>query len=113
VHVAHNGDEALEFLRRQGPFAQAPRPAIVLLDINMPGRNGFEVLSEMRSDAVLRRIPVVMLTTSTREADVAAAYEGGACSFIAKPVSLDDLRDLLIHFIRYWLRVARLPRQEG
>src|SRR5262245_28721625 len=81
VCVAHDGEEALAFLRREGRFGGMPRPALVLLDINMPRKNGFEVLGEMKNDPELRSIPVVVLSTSRSEEDVAQAYGCGACTF--------------------------------
>jgi CheY-like chemotaxis protein len=109
LHVVHDGEEAMQFLRRAGPFQNAPRPGLVLLDINMPRKNGFEVLSEMKDDPDLRTIPVVMLTTSRRDADILNAYSGGACSFVTKPVSFDRLKLMADHFVTYWSTVARLP----
>jgi two-component system response regulator len=82
----------------------------VLLDINMPKKNGFEVLAEMKNDPVLRTIPVVMLTTSNRDADVVAAYGGGACSFVTKPVNFDRLKLIAEHFVCYWTTVVQIPR---
>ncbi|MGQ0635175.1 MAG: response regulator [Planctomycetaceae bacterium] len=110
VQVARDGDEALAYLRREGEHANAPHPGLVLLDINMPRRNGFEVLSAMKEDPLLRAIPVVMLTTSYREDDVLDAYRGGACSFVSKPVSFERLKMMAGHFVTYWSCVARLPR---
>lgn len=112
LHVVRDGEEAMAYLRREGEFCAAPRPGLVLLDINMPRKNGFEVLSEMKDDPALRSIPVVMLTTSRRDADVLEAYSGGACSFVSKPVSFDRLKLMAGHFVRYWSTVARLPRND-
>jgi CheY-like chemotaxis protein len=111
--VARDGEEALAFLRREGDYTAAPRPGLVLLDINMPRKNGFEVLSEMKEDPLLRGIPVIVLTTSRRDADVREAYTGGACSFVSKPVNLDRFRLMARHFVAYWSTVARLPKAEG
>jgi CheY-like chemotaxis protein len=107
---ACDGDDAIAFLRREGSYASAPRPAIVLLDINMPRKNGFEVLAVMKGDPDLRAIPVVMLTTSNRDADVVTAYSGGACSFVTKPVNFDRLKLIATHFVDYWTTVVRIPR---
>lgn len=109
LQVARDGEEALAYLRREGAFAASPRPGLVLLDINMPRKNGFEVLQAIKNDPALRRIPVIVLTTSRRDADVLTAYGGGACSFIAKPVNIDRLRQMAQHFVTYWSTVARLP----
>ena len=112
LHAVRDGEEAMAFLRRQAPFTDAPRPGLVLLDINMPKMNGFEVLHEMKIDPVLRAIPVVILTTSNREADVLTAYTGGACSYVSKPVSFDRLKLMATHFVRYWTTVSRIPAVE-
>jgi two-component system, response regulator len=107
---ACDGDDAIAFLRREGPYASAPRPGLVLLDINMPKKNGFEVLTAMKLDPELRAIPVIMLTTSNRDADVVAAYTHGACSFVTKPVNYDRLKLIAGHFVYYWTTVVRIPR---
>ena len=91
LQVVHDGEEAIEYLRRQGRHRSAKLPGLVLLDINMPKMNGFEVLQVMKADPVLKSIPVVMLTTSTRDEDIARSYDGGACSFVSKPVNLDTV----------------------
>ena len=113
LHAVRDGEEAMAFLRRQAPFTDAPRPGLVLLDINMPKMNGFEVLHEMKIDPLLRAIPVVMLTTSNREADVLTAYTGGACSYVSKPVSFDRLKQMAAHFVRYWTTFSRILAVEG
>src|SRR5262249_35412946 len=110
---ARDGEQAMAYLRREGPHAGAPRPGLVLLDINMPKMNGFEVLYQMKTDPALRGIPVVILTPSNREADVLTAYTGGACSFVTKPVNFDRLKLIAAHFVRYWTSVARVPTAEG
>jgi len=112
IHVANDGDAALGYLRREEPHAGAPRPSLVLLDINMPGKSGFEVLVAIKNDPALRAIPVVILTTSTRPDDVAAAYAQGAASFVVKPPSYESLRSLAAHLVGYWQRVARIPRHD-
>ncbi len=113
VHSVRDGEEAMAYLRREGPYAAAPRPGLVLLDINMPKMNGFEVLNKMKDDPRLRAIPVVMLTTSNREADIETAYSCGACSFVTKPVSFDRLKLMAGHFACYWTTVVRIPTIEG
>lgn len=109
VHVVHDGEEALAYLRREDPYPEATRPGLVLLDINMPRKNGFEVLKELKEDPELRSIPIVMLTTSSRDEDIVRSYSDGACSFITKPVLFDDLRRVVQQFSLYWSLVARLP----
>jgi CheY-like chemotaxis protein len=113
IHVASDGDQALEYLRCQAPHAAAPRPSLVLLDINMPGKSGFEVLCALKRDPALCQIPVIILTTSTRPADVVAAYAQGAASFVVKPSNFDRLRSMAGHLVAYWLGVARVPRAGG
>ena len=83
----------------------------MLLDINMPKMNGFEVLQMMKSDPLLRTIPVVMLTTSTRDEDVARSYDGGACSFVSKPVNLEKLKEVIKQFALYWTLVSVVPQR--
>lgn len=109
IGTVEDGEQALQFLRRQGEFQASPRPGLVLMDINMPRKNGFEVLTEMRSDKQLSNLPVVMLTTSKQESDILRAYEGGACSFIAKPVSFDTMKTVAGQFAMYWTMVANVP----
>jgi CheY-like chemotaxis protein len=89
--VVRNGEEALAYLRRQGPYASDPRPGLVLLDINMPRMSGLEVLHEMKQDSKLCGIPAVILSTSCREQDIVRSYAEGACSFITKPGDFAEL----------------------
>jgi chemotaxis family two-component system response regulator Rcp1 len=109
VHRVEDGIEALEFLRREGRFEYAPRPDLILLDLNMPRKDGREVLKEIKDDKELRQIPVVVLTTSENEADIAASYEFGANSYISKPVDLDDFRNDVSTIKDYWFSVVKLP----
>jgi CheY-like chemotaxis protein len=110
LHIVRDGEEALAFLRRQGPYREATRPGLVLLDIAMPRKDGFEVLHELKADPDLRSLPVVMLTTSTREEDVVRSYTEGACSFVSKPVRVGQLQEVLKQFALYWVLVAKVPR---
>jgi CheY-like chemotaxis protein len=109
VHVVRDGEEALAYLRCEGPYRDAARPGLVLLDIAMPKKNGFETLHDMRTDPTLRTIPVVMLTTSRREEDIAHSYAEGACSFISKPVRVEQLHEVLKQFALYWVLVSKVP----
>lgn len=109
LHVVRDGEEALAFLRRLPPYQTASPPGLVLLDINMPKMNGFEVLSAMKADPDLKAIPVVMLTTSTRDEDIVRSYDGGACSFVSKPVSFESLKEVIKQFSLYWSLVAVVP----
>ena len=109
VRVAVNGDEALAFLRREGPFVDAARPSLVILDLNLPGRDGREVLREIKSDPKLRCLPVVVLTTSGAPIDVQNAYDLQANAYIVKPVGLDAFTEAIQAVERFWLSSAQLP----
>ena len=109
LHWAQDGVEALEFLRRRGKYADVPRPDIVLLDLNLPKKDGREVLSEMKGDASLRTIPVVILTTSQAEEDVLRSYDLHANCYITKPVDLEQFIDSMRRIDGFWLGVVKLP----
>ena len=104
-----DGEQALRYLRREEGFADAPRPDLVLLDLNLPRKNGLEVLDEMRADEALAVIPVIMLTSSAARQDVQAAYAHGANAFVVKPLELDAFMDLIGAIRGFWLEVAQLP----
>lgn len=112
MHIVRDGEEAMAYLRRQGKYRNAPMPGLILLDINMPKKNGFEVLNEIKTDPALMHMPVVMLTTSDSESDIVKSYAKGACSFITKPMDFDKLRDVAKHFALYWALIARVPSTE-
>ena len=109
VHVAKDGVEAIEFLTREAQSANGQLPDLILLDINMPNKDGFEVLAELKSDSVLRRLPVVVFSTSDSQEDIDRAYDKGANTFITKPVTLGDLTHVLHRITDYWVETARLP----
>jgi chemotaxis family two-component system response regulator Rcp1 len=109
MNVAADGVEAMAFLRREGKFAGAPRPDLILLDLNMPKKDGREVLAEIKDDPDLRRIPVVILTTSTAERDIMESYNLHANCYIAKPVDLDQFLDVVKSIEDFWLTIVRLP----
>jgi two-component system, response regulator len=109
MSVVRDGEEAMAFLRRQGKYKNAQMPGLILLDINMPKKNGFEVLNDIKADPALMHIPIVMLTTSDNEADVVRSYAKGACSYITKPMDFDKFRDVIKQFALYWALVARVP----
>ena len=111
LHVAVNGDEALAFLYRWPPFADAPRPALILLDLNLPGRDGREVLEEIKADESLRRIPVVVLTSSRSERDVYQCYDLHANAYMTKSAGFDELVQLTRQISDYWLSAVRLPHK--
>jgi CheY-like chemotaxis protein len=109
LHVAKDGVEAMEFLRREAQSVKGHLPDLILLDINMPKKDGFEVLAELKSAPVLRRIPVVVFSTSDFQEDIDRAYDKGASTFITKPVTLSDLKHVLDRIADYWVETARLP----
>ncbi len=109
INVVRDGEEALAYLRRKGKYKVVRMPDIVLLDINMPKKNGFEVLEAMKKDPRLQSLPVIMLTTSHREEDVVRSYAKGACSYIHKLVDLDQFKHLIKQFEHYWTGVSRIP----
>ena len=107
-----DGEEALEYLQRRGRWAdesKSPRPGLVLLDVNLPKVGGHEVLRRIKSDAELRSIPVVMLTTTDRAEEVAASYQAGVNSFVTKPVKFSDFVDRIKNVKGYWILTNRLP----
>jgi two-component system response regulator len=110
VSVVDNGDDALRFLRRQANYAGAPSPNLILLDLNLPKKSGVEVLTEIKNDAVLARIPVIVLTTSDRETDVATAYSLHANCYMTKPLEIDDFMNKVKAIENFWLQHVRLPR---
>jgi CheY-like chemotaxis protein len=107
--VVSNGVEALQYLRRSGSYRDAPRPDLVLLDLHVPKKNGHEVLGEAKSDPELRFIPVVVLTTSDDEEDIAEAYGLHANCYVTKPFELDRFVEVVQAIERFWLRIAKLP----
>lgn len=109
--TAHKGDEAIAYLRRQQPSPQLPD--LLLLDINMPMKNGFEVLAEIKADPLLRHLAVIIYTSSNRDEDVLRAYRLGACSYIVKPVEFNDLVTIVRHLESYWTLVCFPQRQQG
>jgi two-component system, response regulator len=106
------GDEALDFLHRRGTFADAPAPGIILLDLNLPGTDGREVLQDIKRTDALRQIPVVVLTTSNDSRDVTECYRAGANSYIQKPVDVDGFLRAMQSLRDYWFEVVILPKAE-
>jgi diguanylate cyclase (GGDEF)-like protein/PAS domain S-box-containing protein len=111
LHVVYDGVEAMEFLRREGAYADAPRPDIILLDLNLPRMDGREVLARIKADVDLKLIPTVVLTTSEAEVDVARAYELQASCYISKPVRLDAFESVMRNFNDFWLANLKLPKK--
>jgi chemotaxis family two-component system response regulator Rcp1 len=111
VHVANDGVEAMAFLRREGIHANAPRPCLILLDLNLPKMGGLEVLGHIKEDPDLQAIPVVILTTSERQADVSKAYELRANCYLNKPVQWDGFSTIIASLNRFWAPeiTAKLP----
>ena len=112
LHFVENGEELLDYLLRRGRYTSlgdAPRPGLILLDLNMPKKDGREALKEIKADPELRKIPVVVLTTSRADTDIGRIYELGANSFISKPVSFDSLVDVMKILGRYWFEIVELP----
>ena len=109
VSVANDGVEAMQFLKREGKYGNAPRPDLVFLDLNMPRKNGAEVLAEMKSDANLRPIPVVILTSSDADEDVVNAYQLHANCFVTKPADLDQMIKAVQAIDSFWMGIAKLP----
>ena len=111
LHHVRNGDEAMAFLNRKPPYADAPRPDVVLLDLNMPGMDGRAVLAEMKSDPRLKTIPVVVLTTSEADEDIIRSYELHANCYVTKPVDFEKFVTIVQAIDDFWVSVVRLPPQ--
>ena len=111
LSVAEDGDEAMMFLRKEGQFANATRPDLILLDLNLPGKDGREVLKEVKEDDNLKKIPVVVLTTSKAEEDILKSYDLHANSYITKPVDFDQFINVIKSIESFWLEVVKLPSE--
>ena len=109
MHVAVDGVEAMAFLRQEGAYKDAPRPDIILLDLNMPKKDGREVLAEIKADPKLCRIPVVILTSSKAEADIAKSYELHANAYVTKPVGLNGFGEIVKGIEKFWFSVVEFP----
>jgi len=112
LRCVEDGEELLDYLRRRGKYAdpkQSPRPGLILLDLNMPRKDGREALREIKTNPELRRIPIVVLTTSNADMDIDCAYELGANSFISKPVTFDSLVNIMRTIGHYWFSTTELP----
>lgn len=112
LSVVGDGEEALDFLYRRGGYESSPRPDLILLDLNLPKRDGREVLAEIKEDANLRRIPVVILTTSEAEQDVVQTYDLHANCYITKPVDLNEFIDVVQSIEMFWLTLVELPPEK-
>jgi CheY-like chemotaxis protein len=109
LHVVNDGEQALAFLRNEGDYQDAPSPDLILLDLNLPRRDGREVLAEVKADERLRRIPVVVLTTSEAEEDVLRSYDLHANAYITKPVDFERFVSVVRHIDEFFVTIARLP----
>lgn len=111
LHHTIDGVEALDFLHKKGPYSSAPKPDLILLDLNMPRMNGREFLAAAKADDVLDSIPVVVLTTSDVERDIVTSYKLGAAGYITKPVDMEQFIDAIRQIGSYWFALARLPQK--
>jgi len=112
LHVATDGVEAMEFLRKEGRYTDAPRPDFILLDLNIPRLAGREVLAQIKQDPFLKSIPTIVLTTSDAEADIVRSYELQANCYLSKPVRLEDF-EVVVHSINdFWIKKVKLPQHE-
>ena len=110
LHVVTDGEQALQFVRRQGSFADAPRPGLIMLDLNLPRRDGLEVLAELKADPELRVIPVVILTTSQAEEDIIRSYALHANAYVTKPVDFERFIEVIRQIDNFFITVVKLPR---
>jgi CheY-like chemotaxis protein len=113
LHVVSDGVQALEFLRREGDYADAPRPDLMLLDLNLPRKDGRQVLAEVKEDAELRTIPVVVLTTSQAEEDIARSYDLHANAYVSKSVDFDRFIEVVRQIDDFFVSVVQLPNRAG
>jgi CheY-like chemotaxis protein len=112
MHVAGDGIEAMEFLRREGKFAESPRPDLILLDLNLPRKDGRDALAEIKCDPSLMTIPVVILTTSASDVDIESSYMLHANCYISKPVDMEGFLTVVKSIDDFWLSVVKLPPKE-
>ena len=109
LHVVKDGVEVMEFLRQEGEYADEPRPELILLDLNMPKKDGRQVMTEMEDEPELRRIPVVVLTSSDAEEDIVQSYELNANAYLTKPVDFDGFVDIVERLEHFWFEVVKMP----
>jgi CheY-like chemotaxis protein len=109
LHVVNDGEQAMQFLRRTGEYASAPRPGLILLDLNLPRRDGLEVLAELKGDPELRVIPVVILTTSQADEDILRSYALHANAYVSKPVDFERFMDVIRQIDNFFVTVVELP----
>jgi len=111
LHVTHDGETAMSFLRREGDYAAVPEPHLILLDLNLPGKDGREVLDEIKNDPALKHIPVVIVTTSATEEDILKSYCHHANCYVTKPVNLDQFIKVVNAIEDFWLTIVKLPKR--
>jgi CheY-like chemotaxis protein len=109
IYVTHDGEEDIQFLRKEGKYKDVPSTGLIILDLNMPKVDGFEVLETIKGDEKLKSIPVIVLTSSSRPEDIERAYKLGCNSFIVKPVSFEDFIEAVMEIKRYWLSLSKIP----
>jgi two-component system response regulator len=109
IHITEDGVQAMDFLYQRGTFASAPRPDLILLDLNLPRKNGREVLAEIKADPDLKKIPIVVLTTSSAEEDILKAYDLNANCYVVKPVGFDNFMKAMQSIRHFWFSVVTLP----
>ena len=109
LHVVTDGEQAVQFVRREGEFADAPRPGLIMLDLNLPRRDGLEVLAEIKADPELRVIPVVILTTSQAEEDIVRSYALHANAYVTKPVDFERFNEVIRQIDNFFITVVKLP----
>jgi CheY-like chemotaxis protein len=109
LHVAEDGEEAMLYLRREGKFLSSPHPDLILLDLNLPKKDGREVLKEIKKDSNLKNIPVIVLTTSTADKDILRAYDLHANAYITKPIDFNEFMKVVESIVNFWLEIVRLP----
>lgn len=112
LHIATDGEEALKFLKKEGNYKDVPRPDLILLDLNLPKKDGKEVLAEIKDDDNLKRIPVVILTVSNAEEDIVKSYDLHANAYITKPIDLDQFINVVRSIEDFWLSIVKLPNGE-
>jgi len=112
LHVVEDGVETVKFLRRQGEYADVPRPDIVLLDLEMPRKGGLEVLEDIEKDPELKKLPVVVLTSSEAEQDVVESYEHNANAYLTKPVNYQEFQEVVRQIEEFWFEIVKLPPTE-
>lgn len=112
ISIARDGEQAIQFLNKEGVYCEATRPDLILLDINLPRIDGNEVLIYIKTNPPLKSIPVIMLSTSTSEKDIAESYRNGANSYISKPADLDKFFEVIQKIENYWISIVHLPKNE-